>query len=344
MSKKSNKLKLSDYIWQKRVPKQFITRFTDAFDLYNDLIKNNKTKIIFSAGSLDPNKLVSSDHKKHAAIYVSINDMPEFFDKKKFGTNAKLKKHFLNCQEFAEKYISGHMKNDSFLSVEIMGIQKNSFNKLESDTVVIPHGSIIAIIKDLSTKEQLEELCEESIFEGYVILDNLNCRMKLKREYFDSNVLKDKQRGCHNIEPESYTNEGLKLCKEKGLAYDQAVISMLSNNINEQVTIAKFKYADLIALPIDQVIEKQNKFPFDGDKMLNFYETIGKGDSYRYIDKTLIPNIFERKLEFQLKFDGETGKLYKDNDGKVHLLIKFVIDIYEIEDDGTFIYRFGWLN
>lgn len=330
MSKKVKPVKLSDCIWQKRVPNQYSNKFIDIYDL---VCQNKDINMVFSTGNLDPNKLTKSDHKKHGAIYISLNELPEFFYKKKFATNKKLKKHFEDCQDFANKYISKYMQNNTTISVEIMGIQNNSFNVLKNNSVLIPHGLIIAKFPNkLESKEKLDEFCEESICEGYVILDKTNnMRLKLKREYFDSTSLLGKQRGIHN-----------KSIKE---SYDESAVSMMTEDWQEEKVITNLVKANLIVLPLKDVIEKQMKFPFDGDKMMNLFETIGSKDTYRYTDKTLVPNIFEKDLEYQLKFDGETGLLHKDTTGKIHLLIKFVIDVYEIEKElnKSFIYRFGYL-
>ncbi len=346
-STKSKGPKLSDCIWEKKVPPQFSDSFKDAYKLYMNLQSTPNVFMIFSTGNLQPDSLTKQDHGKHGAIYVSINDMPEFFNKKKFDTNVKLKKHFQEVQEFAEKYIAPHMTNDSTLSVEIMGIQNREFNRLQTKTVVIPHGSIVAVLpKKFTTKEELEGLCELSVHEGYVVVNHSDGqRYKLKREYFDSKVNPEQQRGPHKTEPENYTADGLTLCGGKGFGYDGAVVSMLTENKSEPITIAKLvNGVDLIALPIATIIEKQNRYPFDGDKMMNFYETTGKGNTYKYTDKPFVSDIFNHDLEFQLKFDGETGMLHKDKNGKAHLLVKFQIDVFEIEsNDGSKSYRFGWM-
>ena len=355
--------KFSDCVWAKTVPPQFSNKFTDAHDLYLKIKQDSpNTVIIFSTGELDPKNLKPQDHKKHGAIYVSISNMPEFFDKKKFNTNAKLKKHFQNTLEFAEKYIGPHMQNNTFMSVEIMGIQMREFNKIHPSlpkASAIPHGSIICRkvnsdqvteLEELCNKvTELEELCENSIFEGYVALNKTDGeRYKIKREYFpstDSNQ-ENKQRGGHKQEPKNYTTEGLTLCKESGYGYDNAVLSMLMDNTTNEneIVISKMNDIELVVLPIDKVIETQSKFPFQGDKMLNIFETVGSKDSYRYTSNPIIPNLFTNPLEYQLKFDGETGLVHKDRDGKIHLLIKFQIDIFEIIDSsGQKIYRFGFM-
>lgn len=365
-AKQNNKIKgpkFSDCIWAKTVPIQFFNKFTDAHNIYLKIKQENpNTVIIFSTGELDPNNLKSQDHKKHGAIYVSINDMPEFFDKKKFNTNTKLKKHFQDTLEFAEKYIGPHMQNETTLSVELMGIQMREFNKIHPNlpkAAAIPHGSIICRkingnqvteLEELCNKVtelELEELCENSIFEGYVALNKTDGeRYKIKREYFPSTNLnnENKQRGPHKQEPKNYTDVGLILCKEVGYGYDNAALSMLIDNTTLEIVIANMNDMELIALPINKVIETQLKFPFQGDKMLNIFETAGSKDSYRYTSNPITPNIFNNPLEFQLKFDGETGLIHRDINGKIHLLIKFQIDIFEITDStGQKIYRFGFM-
>lgn len=344
---KSKSPKLSDCIREKKVPSQFSDSFVDAYKLYMNLQSTPNIFMIFSTGNLQPDSLTEQDYRKHGAIYVSINDMPEFFNKKKFDTNVKLKTHFQEVQEFAEKYISQHMANNSTLSVEIMGIQHREFNKLQIKTVAIPHGSIVAVFpKKNTTKNELEELCELSIHEGYVVVNLTDGqRYKLKREYFNSKIIPEQQRGPHKTEPENYTADGLTLCGGKGFGYDNAAVSMMIGNRTEPMIIANLgNGADLIALPIATIIEKQNRYPFDGDKIMNFYETTGKGNTYMYTDKPFVSDIFNDELEFQFKFDGETGMLHKDKNGKVHLMVKFQIDVFEIEsNDGSKSYRFGWM-
>ncbi|AYV77354.1 MAG: hypothetical protein Barrevirus42_1, partial [Barrevirus sp.] len=265
-----------------RPKKQFI----DAYNLYLNIKKDSpNTIILFSTGSLNPDSLTTNDVGKHGAIYIQINDIPEFFDKKKFSTNTKLKKHFQDCQQFAQKYLGPKMQNNSNLTVEIMGIQLREYNKIPDSlikTVVIPHGQIIASGLD---NNELEELCENSVFEGYVVLNKEDGkRYKLKREYFHNKAEKsDRQRGSHKVGPEQYTDIGLALCGSgvKGYGYDCAAISQLISDSEKEEIIAELnKDTKLVVLPLSKVIETQNKYPFDGDKMLNLYETVGKGITY----------------------------------------------------------------
>ena len=352
MSTQKKTVKLSDCQKAKRVPPTFHTSFTDTYNLYLELQNADPKPIsILSTGSLDPNALSIKDHGLHGAMYISIDNMPQFFDKKKFGTNAKLKKHFLDCQEFANTYIGPHMSPGTSITVEICGIQNREYNKTDPiypKSLVIPHGSIVAKLHEPKTltKESLDALCENSIFEGYVVLDsNSGNRFKLKREYFNSKekpgIQTGLQRGPHKIKPTLYTDSGLKLCN--GFSYDNAVISALLNNVTDETIIAKMPGADLVLVPISQVIQNQLQFPFDGDKMLNLFQTSGKGETYKYSDTTIEPDILGKNLQFQLKFDGETGILHKDVNGKIHLLVKFQTDIYEIESDKQISYRFGFL-
>lgn len=56
----------------KKLDKQLASRFVDAKVLYDKTPGS-----ILAIGTLDPNLLTAADHKKHGALYVSINDMPE---------------------------------------------------------------------------------------------------------------------------------------------------------------------------------------------------------------------------------------------------------------------------
>lgn len=348
MANKSTPKNSSQCNKSKTVPQEFLNKFIDAATLFNEMIAKGFV-VIFSTGSLDPEFLTVRNHKNHGSIYVSINDMPEFFENSKFKTNPKLKKHYLDVQEFANTFISPHMQNNSQLSVEIMGIQNREFNKTELKSILIPHGAISANVNNITEFSKLDDLCELSIFEGYVVIDHsTGLRYKLKREYFLSKDNITRQRGAHKTEPTNYTSEGLALCGGGKLGYDNAAVTMIMKNIQEQqkVVIAELNNGvELLVHPIADVIKKQTMFPFDGEKMMNFFETTGQGNTYRYTDKPYVPDIFDgRKLEFQLKFDGETGILHKDANGKIHLMIKFLVDVFEINNNGVKTYRFGWIN
>ncbi len=367
-SRKQKKINIKDIRWSKSFPKntpdQLKNKFVDVLELI-DSIQGSESAPTFklSTGTIDPNSLNSSHHKKHGAIYVSIKNMTSLFLLKKFGIDDKAKPHkqlqmFLDSQDFVEKFIGPHMENDSWISVEFMNIQRKEYNKLLPQfekAAVIPHGAIYAQIGKLPSDpySMLDNLCELSMFEGYVVFDRENGkRLKLKREYFISKENHDKQRGEHTLAPSiengDYTNEALKMVDD-GLGYANIPLIMSTDpDHHDELTIAKYNVDDveisLVARSFKETIDHQTKFGvFDGEKMLNFFKTDGKGDTYKYTHD-LQDDILEHDLEFQLKFDGETALVYKDNNGCSHLMIKYQVDVYEIVDDNdNKSYRFGWI-
>ncbi len=240
-----------------------------------------------------------------------------------------------------------------------MGVQNRPYNKQSEQfqkTSVIPHGSIYCDVPSaLHSKDGLEKLCETVVAEGFVVInEETNERYKLKRENFPdvSDPSKGDQKGPHKRAPSEkngeYTDTGLTLCGGNGFGYCSAALGMITNTLTSDVAIAKFVIDghDVIiyARPIKSVIEKQLKMPFDGHKMLNLYQMEGQGQTYRYTDELADPSIVDGSVEFQLKFDGETALVHKDAKGRVHLMIKLQVDVYEIEkEDGSLDYRFGWI-
>ena len=348
--------------WEKAIPKEFVEKFTDTIQLQQAMKQTNpRATIILSTGALDPLNLTSDDHKKHGAFYVSMMEMPkEFFNKKFDGGKAKKTiKFFQDTQKFAEDKIGSHMQNGTTISVEFMGSQNRPFNKASPEfakAAVVPHGSIVAHVPkellDGNPKAGLDSLCEASIFEGYVVVNKKSGdRWKLKREYFSSANDPKKQRKEHDRAPSmekgEYTSEGLRLCGGDGFGYFNVALNHLEDSKQEQA-IVKLNIGDhvvdLVVRPISDVIKNQLQHPFKGQKMINLFVTSGKGDTYQYTDEPIVDGLFDNPLEFQMKLDGETALVHKDENGQIHLMIKFQVDVYEVEnDDGSKNYRFGWI-
>ena len=229
-----------------------------------------------------------------------------------------------------------------------MGFQNRPFNKLSKDVGVIVHGSLVCQVPKeiILTKEGLDELCEKTIAEGFVIVDkDSNQRYKLKRENFSSKDDPEKQRSAHSRSPnkDEYTTEGIKLCGGEGFGYDNAVFNNVKNNTTTMQIDIKNSQVELQVIPIGQAIKFQKEYPFIGDKMMNFYKTEGQGHTYRYTERLENKDILNKNLEFQIKHDGETALLHKDKKGKIHLMIKLQVDVYQLDaGNGSFIYRFGW--
>jgi hypothetical protein len=265
--------------------------------------------------------------------------MPEFFSNKKFQSSTP-NKLFKSAYEYCEKTYKDKIPRGSFISGELMGIQNHAYTKSDGVYIVL-HGSIIVETTNFNCLNcsDLELLCESFKTEGYVIVENLGPRFKLKREYFPDINNVQKQRGKFIEPPNQYTDLGLKLCMNGNFGYYHATI----NDITEPSIIAENNGFKLLALPHNQAISKQLSNNFDGEKMLGLIETVGSGDTYRYTKK-IIGKITE-KSEFQLKFDGETVLLHKDElCQNFHLMVKFQVNVHEIkQQDGNFKYRLGWV-
>ena len=334
----------------KRVSDKQFKKFVDAVDLAESL----KNDVILSTGNLNLSNLTASDHKKHAALYFSFKSKPKIpFNKKTNNGQAKSQiEYYDRCQEFVEKYISHHMTNGTVISVEVLNLQKRPYNVLPDtfkSAAVVPHGSIVVDVpSSLWSKDNFDKLCSETIIEGFVVVDNgTGDRYKLKNENFHSSTNPEKKRDNHNKLPDKYTDIGLKLCGGN-YSYDSAALYSVINNLSQEEIIANIDInnvtVNMKVIPIKHVIAKQLANPFDGDKMMNFYRTVGQGPTYRYTDELYNPNILDKSLEFQLKFDGETALVYKDNTGLTHLMVKVQVDVYEIEkNNGSKVWRLGWL-
>lgn len=343
--------------WKKEVPYSLNGEFTDAVALH-ETCKGNVIQL--STGTLDPEALDSSSKGKHGAFYVSWKHMvsqPElkiFLDKKTDqGRSKKNIDFFERAQEFVDSYISKHLECGDVISAELMNTQKRPFNAIVEPfdrAAVIPHGSIVACVPPDFYRcpdevyEQLEVLCEDLHSEGFVIVDTTTSgsRYKLKREYFTGES--GEQRGVHTVGPEKFTDEGAVLCRNQG--YCNAPLLAMEKEIKEDVCIAELcdSQVKLLVRGVANTITFQRSHPFDGQKMLNYFETSGRGKSYSYTRETTDTDIHTKKVEFQLKFDGETVLIHKDEGGEPHLMIKFQVDAYMVEqEDGRKVYRFGWI-
>ena len=202
-----------------------------------------------------------------------------------------------------------------------MGIQNRSYNKMSYQNAVIIHGSVVCQVpKELWSKDGFDKLCETTIAEGFVVLNkDKNERFKLKRENFSDKNDSEKQRGAHVQVPD-------------GISYDDAALS------NKEVVVEKDNIR-IVTRSFKDAVQMQKNYHFDGQKMMNIYKTLGQGNTYRYSDELHDNELFNSDLEFQIKHDGETGLLHKDSNGKVHLLIKLQIDVFEINGS----YQFGYL-
>jgi hypothetical protein len=325
--------------------------FVDALEL----MKAIPTGLILAHGGLDPHNLTAADHKKHGAIYFSFKERPKLPFSKKFN-DGKAKPqidHYNRCQTFVEEHFGPIMGTGTTISVEILNTQNRPYNMLPEQfrkAAVVPHGSIVFDIpSELWTKSGFDRLCQKTIAEGFVVVNReTGDRYKLKHENFPSAADPEKKRDGHETQPSVYTDDGLGLCG-MGHGYDTATLRMIADGSVEEVIVAKIDVdgtnVNMRALPIKNVINKQMATPFDGDKVMNFYKTTGQGPTYRYTDDLYDPEILGKPLEFQLKFDGETGLVHKDTHGNVHLMVKIQVDVFEIEGkNGTKQWRLGWLN
>lgn len=311
-----------------------VKKFVDALEILQN-IDNCIIKTAF--GDLDVENLTKNDLKKHGSIYVSLTNMPEFFSSKKFQSKTP-SKPFQLALEHCEKTYKNVIPINSFISAELMGIQNHPYTKSDGVYVVL-HGSIIAEVPNNMDYDNLEFLCETFITEGFVIVDKLGKRFKLKREYFPNIDNSSKQRGKFTEAPNisDYTDVGKQLCGNGKFGYHHATISN-----TEQTVIAQKNGFNLVIIPHSETIKKQLENNFDGEKMLGLLETIGSGDTYRYTENF---NSSVTDCEYQLKFDGETVLLHKDElCENLHLMVKFQVNVHEIkQNDGSFKYRLGWL-
>jgi hypothetical protein len=307
--------------------------------------------VILAIGGMDPNGLTKQDHKKHGAIYFSFRTKPNvLYNKKTNGGKATAQiEYYDRCQSFAEQYFGPHMPNDTTISVE-MNLQNKKYNKLLPQfqkAAVIPHGAIAFDVPSAHwTNDWFNKLCQETVTEGFVVVNLENGdRFKLKHENFPSDLDPERKRDGHDNHP---TNFSEKFVGYDGLGYDNVALDMIVNGETEEVTIAVIDVnginVRMVGRPIRDIIDRQFRVPFDGEKMMNFYKTVGQGPTYRYSSELFDSSILGKPLDFQMKFDGETALVHKDINGVVHLMIKVQVDVFEIEtSNGSTVWRFGWI-
>lgn len=311
--------------------KQSNKKFVDIMGLLEQL-KGDYPNYTFKTafGDLDPYNLSKGDVGKHASVGFSIKDMPQVLLDKKFeGKNPS--KPFIDAFNHCQKVYKDVIPKGAFLSGELMGIQKHAYTNSDGVYVVL-HGSIIAKGVGDYDYDNLKLLCDSFKHEGYVVLDSNGGRFKLKREYFPNG---DKQIGKFKEGPivEDYSDNGLLLCGGGLFGYHHAVV-----NDGEECVIAEKNGYSLVVLPFNVVVEKQLKNSFDGEKMMGMLETIGSRDSYRYNGMFNKDVKMDNGLEFQFKFDGETVLIHCDDNGDIHLLVKFQVDVCEVNGS----VKMGW--
>lgn len=320
--------------YNKKYNKKSNKKFVSILDVLDQLKKDYPGYIFKEAfGTLDPHNLTKGDVGKHASVAFSITDMPQILLNKKFeGKNPS--KPFIDANNHCQKVYKDVIPKGAFVTGELMGIQKYEYTKSDGVYVVL-HGSIVAKgVNDLSY-DNLELLCESFRHEGYVVVCSDGGRFKLKREYFPHKSIEGQQIGKfkEGICVDDFTECGLKLCGDGLFGYHHAVV----NNVNESV-IAQKNGFQLVALPYDVVIGKQLENVFDGEKMFGLLENVGAGNKYRYNGNFNSSVDLASVVEFQFKFDGETVLLHCDDNGVLHLLIKFQVDVCEV--NGGF--KLGW--
>ncbi len=347
--------------------------FVDLEELIDD-IKNNvpgfPIKPVMGTLSYD---LTIEQSKCHIALFVSncfksTNDNEKekellniIFNKKyNFGEHVKLIGDFEKAMIFCNNNgIFDNIPSGKFITVEGMGFQNPKYNAESDDIYVAIHGQVILNVdNELLNYTDLRSVCDKFKVEGFVVklqhhtVQNQIC-FKIKHKCFPSIADPTKLIEKHITVPNQseYTSNGLKICDGKD--YSHAVIP----KINEPIVIAektiKTSNAELIVIPLEEAIKKQlgiqcdnvnqtEHLIFEGEKMKNLFVATGSGDNYMYTNE-VIPDVLTQPLELQLKFDGETIVLHKDNNGNNHLMVKINVYVFLVEyPDGNKKYRFGW--
>lgn len=297
-------------------------------------------------GSMTFDSLTESDIGKHVAVFVDYNTIPEWFFNKKFdkGNDKNSIINFDIAFEQSQKDYAHLIPRGAFITAEIMN-QNRPYAKSDKKMSICLHGSIVASVPpEIVTFRGLEQLCDAYKMEGFVCVSTeTSARFKLKQCCFPKG---DLGKGQHEAAPQidDFTEVGLNLCNGGKDGYH---VAALANVTEKQIIAEKFVNGiktQLIVLPNETAIRNQIEFPFDGDKMMNFYETDGEGKTYRYIDKL---NFIEspENLLFQKKFDGESILLHVDNNDQFHMLIRFNVDAFKVEyENGETEVRFGWIK
>ncbi len=355
--------------------------FVDLEELVDE-IKNNIPAFPIKCvlGSLTY-ELTEEHSKCHIAMYVSNcfesnNDNKKeqellniIFNKKyNSGESVILINDFERAKIFCDNNgIFDNIPIGKFITAEAMGTHfqnpkynfKNDDINVIDDVYVAIHGQVISKIdNELLNFSDLRLVCNNFKIEGFVVklkhhtVQNQIC-FKVKHKYFPSIDDPTKLIKEHSSFPDQteFTIDGLNICDAKD--YSHAVMP----KINESIVIAeksiKNSNAQLIVLPLEETIKKQlgiqsdnvnqtEHLIFEGEKMKNLFVATGQGPTYMYTDE-VIPDVLNQPLELQLKFDGETIILHKDNNGKNHLMVKINVYVFLVEyPDGNKKYRFGW--
>ena len=346
------------YVKKTKQPKKFIpTSKNDKYtinenvfediELVLDSLKGSGLLIKTAFGSLTSNELTENDLGKHVAIFVDYEKMIPFFHDKKFnkGTDQTAINNFdLAFKQSFEAY--GHLiPKGAFITGEIMN-QTRSYTKSNSGMAIVLHGSIVASIPhEIVDFTNLDKLCESYIMEGFVIVcTETSTRFKLKQCCFPQDDKFGKKMHTSELTANDFTKEGLILCKNEKFGYHNASLANVSENQIIAMKQVNGFDTSLVVLTNETTIQNQLENPFDGDKMINFYETIGEGPTYRYTPKCNFSGS-NQNLVFQKKFDGESVVLHVDDSGKFHMLIRFNLDVFKVLcADQTTKIRFGWIK
>lgn len=323
------------------------TSFEDL-ELLLSLPEHSNSLIKTAFGSFTFDSLTEQDIGKHVAIFVDYKTMPEWFFNKKFDKgNAKNSINDCNIAfEQSSKDYAHLIPKGAFITAEMMN-QNREYAKSDKPMSIVLHGSIICSVPpEIITFQNLEQLCEAYKMEGFVVVNTeTSSRFKLKHGCFPKG---DVGKGQHMIAPKvinnDFTDNGLILCDNGKSGYHVAALA----NTSERQTIATKNIngfeTQLIVIPNDEAIWNQVKNPFDGDKMINLFDAIGEGTTYRYTEKYSSSESVDN-LVLHKKFDGESVLLHVDDDVQFHMLIRFNMDALKVEcANGESKIRFGWMK
>lgn len=295
-------------------------------------------------GSYTFDGLTEMDIGNHVAIFVDYENINKFFHDKKFdkGNDQHSINNFNEAFQQSSKAYGHLIPKGSFITGELMN-QNREYTKRPEQMSVVLHGSIVASIpQEMIDFINLEALCESYKMEGFVVVcTETSSRFKLKRCYFPQENGYGKNLHASAPTKDEFSKQGLILCHNGNYGYHVASLA----NVLEKQTIAEKQIngfdTSLVVRTNEDTIAFQLKNTFDGDKMINFFETIGEGKTYRYIDKCNFTGS-KQNLEFQKKFDGESILLHVDIDGKFHMMIRFNLDIFKVLcNDGNTKIRIG---
>ena len=298
-------------------------------------------------GSLTSDSLTKDDVGKHVAIFVDFEHMNKFFHDKKFdnGNDKNAINNFNTAFKQSLESYSNLIPKGAFITGEIMN-QNRVYTKSNGQMSIVLHGSIVASVpQEMITFDNLEALCDAYKMEGFVVVcKETSSRFKLKQCCFPTNEGLGKKMHNTPLTKDDFTEEGLILCNNGDFGYHVAALA----NVSAKQTIASKCIngfdTSLIVLPNEDTIQNQLENKFDGDKMINFFATIGEGNTYRYIPQCNFSGS-TNNLIFQKKFDGESILLHVDDNGKFHMLVRFNLDVFEVLGaDKSIKFRFGWVK